>query len=164
MKSAVTLSRPVDTKDVLRLNFYSLVNRSYFFWLTVPNSLAVDLVLTSPNPQVTFQWERKKKFRGGKKGGVNWDGKRDTKDVRLEVRDVRLEMRDWKRNARDERVCGVLDVRGEGCCGDKSGSPTYKCRNCRHIFATSSQVLLNPVLRVIFLQWEWWCVCPALLK
>ena len=66
------------------------------------------------------------------------------------MRDVRLEMRDWKRNARDERVCGVLDVRGEGCCGDKSGSPTYKCRNCRHIFATSSQVLLNPVLGVIF--------------
>ena len=77
------------------------------------------------------------------------------------MRDVRLEMRDLKRNARDERVCGVLDVRdervcgvldvrGEGCCGDKSGSPTYKCRNCRHIFATSSQVLLNPVLGVIF--------------
>ena len=149
MKSAVTLSRPDDTKDVLRLNFYSLVNRSYFFWLTVPNSLAVDLVLTSPNPQVTFQWERKKKFRGGKKG---WDElRRETRYERCEIRgDVRLEMRDWKRNARDERVCGVLDVRGEGCCGDKSGSPTYKCRNCRHIFATSSQVLLNPVLGVIF--------------
>ena len=112
MKSAVTLSRPDDTKDVLRLNFYSLVNRSYFFWLTVPNSLAVDLVLTSPNPQVTFQWERKKKFRGGKKG---WDElRRETRYERCEIRGERCKIRDERLETECERRAGVW---GLGCEG-----------------------------------------------